>query len=156
VSLNHHILKSAAAGSFSILFSLTMESLLLPCTRLHDSFETHFHISPEELKELNLDVPTKELLSAERASTYADLYAMLANENAVLWLTPHTAVAPEGGKGLNYYRLMDSQLCRFCFSANGKVMHAFALSSKHLLGIYPFKIVVTVWLCASGYRWCTW
>jgi hypothetical protein len=57
------------------------------------------------------------------------------NENAVLWLTPHAAVAPEGEKGLKYYRPMDGQPCRFCFSADGQVMHAFALSSEHLLGI---------------------
>ena len=44
------------------------------------------------LRELNLDVSTDEFLSAERAFTYADFYAMVANKNAVVWLTPHAAV----------------------------------------------------------------
>jgi hypothetical protein len=69
-----------------------MEYLFSPWTRFRDRFETDFLISPEELQELKLDVPTEEFLSADKAFTYADLYAMLANENAVLWLTPHAAV----------------------------------------------------------------
>jgi hypothetical protein len=47
---------------------------------------------PELMREFNLDVSTKELLSAERAFTYADLYATLGNGYTVLWLTPHAAV----------------------------------------------------------------
>jgi hypothetical protein len=130
-----HILEIASAGSFGILFSLTMESLFSPCTRLRDRLETDFHISLEELQELNLDVPTEELLSARRAFAYADLYAMLANENAVLWLTPHAAVMPGAGKGMYYCMQLDVQPCRFSFSADGKVMHALASSPEHLLEI---------------------
>jgi hypothetical protein len=51
-----------------------MERLFSPCTRLRDTLELE-----EFFEELNLDVSTEELLSAERAFTYADLYAMLGN-----------------------------------------------------------------------------
>jgi hypothetical protein len=66
-----------------------MARMLSPCTRYrdivlsrgrHDVFGRH----PDAFQELNLDVSTQELLSAERAFTYADVYAMLGNENAVL------------------------------------------------------------------------
>jgi hypothetical protein len=39
-------------------------------------------------KELNLDVSTEEFLSADRAFTYADLYAMLGNGNVFVVDTP--------------------------------------------------------------------
>jgi hypothetical protein len=45
---------------------------------------------PEGLQELNLNLSTEELLSAERAFTYADLFAMLGNKSTVAWITPHT------------------------------------------------------------------
>jgi hypothetical protein len=38
------------------------------------------------LQELDLDVSTEELLSAERAYTYADLHAMLGRPKTVMWL----------------------------------------------------------------------
>jgi hypothetical protein len=47
-----------------------------------------FH-HPELLQGLNLNVSTEELLSAERAFTYADLYAMLESGYTVARLTPH-------------------------------------------------------------------
>jgi hypothetical protein len=49
----------------------------------------------QSLLDLNLDVATipKERLSSERALTYADLYALLGDQNAVTLLTPHAAVA---------------------------------------------------------------
>jgi hypothetical protein len=47
---------------------------------------------------LNLDVSTDEVLSAETAFTYADSYAMLANENAVVWLTPHLDGGDDTGR----------------------------------------------------------
>jgi hypothetical protein len=74
-----------------------MELLLSPCTRLHDILESQGGLeelgvrNPEPLQELNLDVSTEELLSAERALSYADLYAMLGNRHTVAWLTPHAA-----------------------------------------------------------------
>jgi hypothetical protein len=54
----------------------------------------------ELLKELSMDVSTEELLNAERAFTYTDLYAMTENENAVVWLTPHAAVVLVTGIGI--------------------------------------------------------
>jgi hypothetical protein len=117
------------------LFSLTMESLFSPCTRLRDIIRPEFLISLEELQEQNLDVPTEELLSAERAFTYADLYAMLGNQNEVLWLTPHAAVVPEGGKGLEYCLRSGDQPWRFTFSADGKDIVAMASSFEHSLEI---------------------
>jgi hypothetical protein len=60
-----------------------------------------FRGDPELLQEVNLDVSTEELLSAERAFTYADLYAMLGKRDTIAWLTPHAAVARAllGGTG---------------------------------------------------------
>jgi hypothetical protein len=80
-----------------------MDRLFSPCTRYRgivlsrcdrdmlrhrDVFGRH----PELLQELNLDVSIQELLSAERALTYADVYAILGNQNAVVWLTPHAFI----------------------------------------------------------------
>jgi hypothetical protein len=68
-----------------------MESLFSPCTRYRDIVEDqgcllHFiRQHPEGLQELNLDVSTEELLSAERALTYADLYAMLYAIRTDMW-----------------------------------------------------------------------
>jgi hypothetical protein len=72
-----------------------MERLFSPCTRSRDILESQGRLEDygiERLRELNLDVSTEEFLSAERAFTYADLYAMLGNEDTVAWLTPHAAV----------------------------------------------------------------
>jgi hypothetical protein len=50
----------------------------------------------EHLQELNLDVSTEELLSAERVFTFADLDATLGNEDTVVWLTPHAGITVRG------------------------------------------------------------
>jgi hypothetical protein len=97
--------------------------------RLH---ELRRHL--EVLLEINLDVSIEELLSSERAFTYADLYDMLGNENAVVWLTPHAAVIPSCGRGIYPWMLLDGS-CQICFNADGKIIHAFALSSEHFLEI---------------------
>jgi hypothetical protein len=129
-----------------------MEHLFSPCTRLFDQIEDHDVLGEDDwegdfgtVKELNLDVSTEELLSAERAFTYADLYAMIANENAVLWLTPHAALMPEDGKGLNYCGQLGMSR-QFRFSADGKVLYVLALSFEYLLEISD---VVTRLLAAS-------
>jgi hypothetical protein len=85
----------------------------------------------EPLQELNLDVSTEELVSAERAFTYFDLYALLGNQNTVLWLTPHGAVACESER-LVLSWLWLNQSDRFSFRAGGKDMVALARSSEHL------------------------
>jgi hypothetical protein len=117
-----------------------MERLFSPCTRLHDFLESQgrleglrrFH--PEPLQELNLDVSTEELLSAENAFTYADLYAMLGNINTVAWLTPHAAVARKHERRLNVWEQLNG-FYRFYFSADGIEIVAAARSLEHLMEI---------------------
>jgi hypothetical protein len=92
-----------------------------------------------DFQELNLDVSIEELLSTERVFTYADLYAVLRNgdtpaDDTVAWLTPHAAVARDGGLAMYALEQLDRS-CRFCFSADGKRIIAFALSPEHLLEI---------------------
>jgi hypothetical protein len=111
----------------------TMERLFSPCTRLErrNGFLRRFRRHPE-LQELNLDVSTEELLSAERAFTYADLYATLGNINTVVWLTPHAAVARQVGSAVNAWEQLDESY-HFSFTADGKEINAFAFSPEHLL-----------------------
>jgi hypothetical protein len=112
-----------------------MERLFTPCTRLHDILRSHFVGGRRQvLQELNLDVSTEELLTAERAFTYADLYATLGNEDTVAWLTTHAAVAREGGLAMNAWEQLDERCC-FSFSADGKQVVALARSPEHLLEI---------------------
>jgi hypothetical protein len=118
-----------------------MERLFSPCTRWHDILESQGHleevieIDSEPLQELNLDVSTEELLSAE-SFTYADLYAMLGDEDTVAWLTPHAAVARERGEAVNVWeQLGEGESCGFSFNADGKDIIAFARSTEHLLEI---------------------
>jgi hypothetical protein len=119
-----------------------MERLFSPCTRLHDILESQgvledFRLRmcyPEHLQELNLDVSTEELLSAERGFTFADLYATLGNEDTVAWLTLHAAVVREDGLAVNAWRQLDES-CRFSFTADGIEITAFAFFPEHLLEI---------------------
>jgi hypothetical protein len=73
-----------------------MKRLFSPCTRLYDLLESRrvesVRTRLELLQEQSLDVSTTELLSAETGFTYADLYGILENENAVVWLTPRAVV----------------------------------------------------------------
>jgi hypothetical protein len=114
--------------------ALTMERLFSPCTRYRDQLETQAAGYDEPLQELNLDVSTDELLGAERAFTYADLYAMLEIGNVVLWLTPHAAVAHIHGQVMDsWFFLYES--CTFDFNADGQKMIAFARSPQQLTEI---------------------
>jgi hypothetical protein len=92
-------------------------------------------LSPGEIfQELNLDVSTEEFLSAEKGFTYADLYAMLGDGEAIAWLTPHTAVARKGRSAVHtWVKLYDS--CCFPFNVDGKDIVALARSPEHLLEI---------------------
>jgi hypothetical protein len=117
-----------------------MEHLFTPCTRYRDIVESQCDLEdfggpdPETLQELNLDVSTEELLSAEKAFTFADLYAMLGDEDTIAWLTPHTAVVLT--EGTAEYACNDfDEMCRFRFSADDKEIFAMALSPEHLLEI---------------------
>jgi hypothetical protein len=118
-----------------------MERLFSPCTRLRDlvgsqdrleRFRDHY---PELWQELNLDVSTEVLLSAERAFTYADLYALLGNEDAVAWLTPHAAITRPYGIVAQSWESVDESHRSFSFVADGKEIIAMATSPEHLLEI---------------------
>jgi hypothetical protein len=67
-----------------------MERLFSPYTRLYDLLAENQddnldYYTIETANDLILDVSTDEFLSAERAFTYADLYAMLGNGDTVAW-----------------------------------------------------------------------
>jgi hypothetical protein len=116
-----------------------MERLYSPCTRLHDILENENRLgllkNPGEiLQELSLDVSTQELLSTERAFTYADLHAMLRKENTVAWLTPHAAIGRDGQSVVYAWGKLYGS-CRFCFRADGQDLVALARSPEHLLEI---------------------
>jgi hypothetical protein len=116
-------------------FALTMERLFSSCTRYEDILNSlrplggELRDPRETFQELDLDVSIEELLSAERAFTYGDLYAMLGNENTIAWLTPHAAVAVARTSATAWGRS-----CRFCFSADGQEIVAFSRYA-HLLEI---------------------
>jgi hypothetical protein len=86
------------------------------------------------LQELNLDVSTEELLSAERAFTYADLYAMLESEDTVAWFTPHAAVASTGSGALICSFGLRGDFRRFSFNVDCQNISALARSSAALSG----------------------
>jgi hypothetical protein len=128
-----------------------MEHLFSPCTRLHDLIDdliedvaatqgvcySHMEEMGDKfrfMEELDLDISTGELLSAERAFTYADLYAMLGNGGTMLWLTPHAAIARKTEIVENLWGDLDES-CRFSFSADGKDIVAVARFFEHLLEI---------------------
>jgi hypothetical protein len=114
-----------------------MERLFSPCTRLFDHLQSQIGtevLQELNVQELNLDVSTEEFLSAERAFTYADLYAVLGNGETVAWLTPHASVMR------TYCRAEDSWMQlhtwrRFCFHVDGERISALACSPEHLLEI---------------------
>jgi hypothetical protein len=86
---------------------------------------------PEGLQEVNLDESTDELLSAERAFTYADLYAMLGNGDTIAWLTPHAAVLGDGGSAMICTRFVDADYSFKC-DADGETIWAVAGSTEEL------------------------
>jgi hypothetical protein len=122
------------------LSTLTMERLFSPCTRYRDILDGHEEIKghPDGLQEFNLDVSTEELLSAERAFTYADLYTMLGNRNKIAWLTPHAAVMRRGWMASVFsfteYFMGDDHY-RFNCNVSDKHISVVASSSKELLEI---------------------
>jgi hypothetical protein len=97
-----------------------MERLFSPCTRYSDIWESQGRVVPPEwMPELNLDVSTEDLLSAEMAFTYADLYTMLGNEYTVAWLTPHVAVVRADGGGLYNSHYLQGRRT-FTFTVDGR------------------------------------
>jgi hypothetical protein len=132
-----------------------MERLFSTCTRLYDLVESQGRLEeprgyhPEVFQELNLDVSTEELLSSERAFTYADLCAMLASRTTLVWLTPHTAVTLGAETEVVYCWRRLNGSCHFGFSVDGKYIFAFARSPEHVLEICD---VVLRWLAVSVVR----
>jgi hypothetical protein len=114
-----------------------MDRLFSPCTRFYDIVEgsgllESFGHDPELLQELDLNVSTEELLSTERAFTYADLHAMLGNEATIAWLTSHAAVIREHGIAVQALNQLDESY-EFRFTVDGKEeIIAVALSPEHL------------------------
>jgi hypothetical protein len=110
-----------------------MERLFSPSTRYQDIAESHGRLEEfraRPLQELNLDVSIEELVSAERAFTYGDLYAMLGNEDTVAWLTPHAFVARQDN------RVKYSWPFRLCINADDdEGIVALAGSQEHLMEI---------------------
>jgi hypothetical protein len=122
-----------------------MEHLFSPCTRLPDLAESQGRLARfrdqddiESLQELNLDISTEELLSAERAFTYADLYAMLGNGDTIAWLTPHAAVHAallgDCGSAMICTNFVDADYSFKC-DADGETIWAVAGSTEELSGI---------------------
>jgi hypothetical protein len=103
-----------------------MDGLFSPCTRLPATPYTRPHV----LREIKLDVSAEELLSAERAFTYADLYAVLGSED-IAWLTPHAVVARQWEK-IAVYWIQLHPSCRFRLNVDGKGMIALARSPEHI------------------------
>jgi hypothetical protein len=166
-----HILKITADGSSDILFctALTMEILFSPCTRLYDILESQGdlqdfrgHFLLEVLQELNLDVSTEDLLSAENAFTYADLYAMLGNEDTMAWLTPHTyLVRADGRAALCSDHVPDCY--QITFNVDSQKIDVMATSPEHLLKICDIVVrllavsvvhrVILEGLCINATTW---
>jgi hypothetical protein len=118
-----------------------MEGLFSPCTRLRDIAESQGIFADEFgapnlelLRELNLDVSTEEFLSAERAFTFADIYAMIGNEDTIAWLTPHAAVSRRYGTAEHAWSNLD-ETCELCCGVDGEDIVTFANSAEHLLEI---------------------
>jgi hypothetical protein len=87
------------------------------------------------VQELNLNVSTEELLSAERAFTFVDLHDILENEDTIAWLTQHAAVSRVHGRAMRLWNRVDESYRFVSFSADGKVIYAFARSHEALLEI---------------------
>jgi hypothetical protein len=95
-------------------------------------------------EELLLNVSFEELLSAERALTYGDLYAMLRNEDMFAWLTPYAAVVRQDNRDVYHWPF------RLSFNTDDdKGMIAFSHSLERLLVIGD---VVLRLLAASDVR----
>jgi hypothetical protein len=109
-----------------------MERLFSPCTRDSEGGLEDFREGGDSLRELKLDISTEELLSVERAFTYADLYAILRNKDTVAWLTPHGSVVHARTYSSYYDR---SYHYKFRFNVDGQHISAVARSSEALAEI---------------------
>ena len=138
---SEHTLSQQEQAALTPYFALTMERLFSPCTRTREIVESQGGLQRLRgrihnlalVQELNLDVSTEELLSAERAFTYADLYTMLGNHamfgnrETVAWLTPHAVAVRANGRALLDPFLMEGYYT-FSITVDGKAIHAFVSS----------------------------
>jgi hypothetical protein len=120
--------------------AFTMDHLFSPCTRYRDIAESEGRLNEFEdfPEELALDVSTEDLLSAERAFTFADLYTMLGNgEDMVAWLTPHASVMQDYNSVIlcSSSRLQDDDDYALSFIADGEQVYAMASSLEHIFEI---------------------
>jgi hypothetical protein len=107
-----------------------MEHLFSPCTRLHDILESRGGLGPRRIQEQNLDVSTEELLSAERAFTFADLYFMLGDQNTVAWLSSHAAIMRADGIADRCCHHVNPEGYSSRFDIDGKIMVVVTRSSE--------------------------
>jgi hypothetical protein len=56
----------------------------------------------------------------------------MGNEDKMAWLTPHAAVARNGGRAACAWNHLEETTYRLSFNADGKDLNAFARSSEHL------------------------
>jgi hypothetical protein len=141
-----------------------MEHLFSTCTRYQDllggrlvpRYRGRFgtRSNPERLRELNLNVSTEELLSTKRAFTYADLYAMLGNEETLAWLTPHAAVMRDPGNAADccYFLLP----FKFSLFADGEHIFVATSSSAACLDMYAVLIRLLAGNQVHGVTLCDW
>jgi hypothetical protein len=112
-----------------------MERLFSPCNRFYERKEETIEelygngrTLEQHVRELKLDVSTEELLSAEGAFTYADLYALLGKEDSgstFAWVTRPTVFMRANGRVLlSSFDLLSD--CTFSFIVDGKDIHAAA------------------------------
>jgi hypothetical protein len=136
-----------------------MEHLFSPCTRFFDLLENQGKLEEfkesdwEEfntLKELNLDVSTEELFSGERGFTYADLYAMLGNQNTVLWLTPLAGVVRVGGNAHDFSNKLD-RIRLFSVNADRK-QQVVAVARSHEALLEICNVVLRLLAVSAVYR----
>jgi hypothetical protein len=120
-----------------------MERLFSPCTRWYDSLQSQddrWIFSKNRFREVNLDVPIEVLLSAKRAFTYVDLYAMLGNRKMIAWLTPHAAVVSGYGRA-HLSTLFLQDFYNFRLIVNGKEIHAMVLTFSSAAFSETFDVV---------------
>jgi hypothetical protein len=110
-----------------------MELLFSPCTRYRDLLYSRGCRGREDIRDYLelLDVSNEELLSAERAFTYADLHAMLENGTTVAWLSPHAAIGGEQWRASCYVRHNNFSFpYKFQLDVDGKIVDGMASSSE--------------------------
>jgi hypothetical protein len=133
-----------------------MEQIFSPCTRYRDIVERQGRdFPPWWLRELDLNVSTDEFLSAERGFTYADLYAMMANGDTNIWLTPHAAIVSTDRIGTLYWNDYYNEY-HIRFTVDGREMAAWAHSSEAIIEICDIVIRLVAASIVHSVILCKW